>query len=329
MIPLTDVSWHTLSWQDLAIGAISEIDDLVHTLNLPPQKHFSNFPLKVPLPFLNRIEKGNPQDPLLLQILSSQPEMSDIPGYSNQPLDEQTYTPHPGLIQKYYGRVLIIVSGACAINCRYCFRRHFPYQSFQPDTAQWLSLLQHIEQDDTITEVILSGGDPLMLPDKRLQWITAQIEQIAHVKILRLHSRLPVAIPQRICPALLDWVTDTRLKVVLVNHINHANEIDDQVVEAMQKLKNHGVTLLNQSVLLKCINDSVKALSDLSENLFEAGILPYYIHLLDPVAGAAHFNVEKSAAIDLLNKVRSRLPGYLVPKLVQELPGTASKQLIA
>lgn len=325
MTPLIDVSWKTLSWQDLVKNAISDIGRLLHELELPAQAHHSDFPILVPAPFLSRIEKGQIADPLLLQVLSCAQELEHVPGFTEQPLEEHNYSPVAGLIQKYHGRVLVIVSGACAVNCRYCFRRHFPYQSFQPDTAQWRQILDYIESDPTISEVIFSGGDPLMLPDTRLKWLVDQIEEIDHINTLRIHTRLPVVIPQRICDPLLEWVEQTRLSIVLVNHINHANEIDAQVIEVMQSLHRRGVLLLNQSVLLNGVNNSVDALSNLSERLLSARIMPYYLHLLDPVAGAAHFNVEKDAALAIMDQLRRRLPGYLVPKLVEELPGEASK----
>ena len=325
MIPLTDMTLQTLSWQDLVKNAISDIRDLMDILGLPAQSHYSDFPLLVPAPFLSRIEKGNPSDPLLLQILSSHFETESVIGYTDHPLNEADYTPGTGLIRKYQGRVLIIVSGACAINCRFCFRRNFPYQDFQPDTQEWQQLIKYLSDDSTITEVILSGGDPLMLPDNRLKWLIGKVEEITHVKTLRIHSRMPVAIPQRISDQLLNILNSRKLKVVLVNHINHANEIDDQVIDAMNKLNNSGTTLLNQSVLLKRVNDSVDDLTHLSQRLFDANILPYYLHLLDPVSGSAHFNVDRQTAINLVDGLRAQLPGYLVPKLVQEIPGGQSK----
>ena len=325
MIPLTDVSWQTLSWQDLVKDAVSDINDLLRELELPPQPHYSDFPILVPAPYISRIEKGNPADPLLLQVLSSARETENIAGFTEQPLSEHNYSPVTGLIQKYPGRVLVIVSGACAINCRYCFRRHFPYQSFQPDSSQWQKLLAYIASDSTIREVILSGGDPLMLPDRRLKSLLNQIGKISHIRTLRIHTRLPVVIPQRVCDPLLEWIDGSRLRIVLVNHINHAHEIDNQVIEAMQKLHQHGVVLLNQSVLLKGVNACVESLTNLSERLLTARIIPYYLHLLDPVAGAAHFNIDKADAVLIVDQLRRQLPGYMIPKLVQELPGEYSK----
>ena len=328
MIPISDTSWQTLSWQEVLKTSIKRVDDLLRILNLPKQPHFSEFPILVPSPFLSRIEKGKPNDPLLLQILSSKLELTSVRGFSEQPLQESKYSPIEGMIQKYHGRLLIITTGACAINCRYCFRRHFPYSEFQPDTRQWQELIRFIAKDSSISEVILSGGDPLMLPDRRLKWIVDQLAEISHISTLRLHTRMPAVVPQRVNDELLAWMLKTKLKVVLVNHINHANEIDGFVATAMQKLQQAGVTLLNQSVLLKNVNDSTLALTNLSERLFSAGILPYYLHLLDPVAGAAHFNISSEQAVQLMTKLRERLPGYLVPKLVKEIPGKKSKQPI-
>ena len=329
MIPLSDVTWQTLSWQELIKNAISDVSLLLETLELPHQQHYSEFPIKVPAPFLHRMKRANPKDPLLLQVLSQAQEMVTAPGFVDLPLEESEFSPLPGLIQKYQSRALIIVSGACAIHCRYCFRRHFPYDSFQPDSQQWSMLLNHIAKDESIEEVILSGGDPLMISDRRLAWIFNELSQIDHLKTIRLHTRLPVVVPQRITPPLLALMESSRLNLVLVNHINHANEIDEAVIEAMRQLKSSGVTLLNQSVLLKQVNDSAPALVNLSKALFQAHILPYYLHLLDPVNGSAHFEVKKNVALELMEELRKLLPGYLVPKLAQEIPGAASKHHIA
>jgi len=283
----------------------------------------------VPAPFISRIEKGNASDPLLLQVLSSVHETDNVPGFTSQPLAEHNYSPVTGLIRKYQGRVLVIVSGACAVNCRYCFRRHFPYQSFQPDTVQWQKIITYLEDDPTIHEVILSGGDPLMVPDRRLKSLVRQIEKVSHIRTLRIHTRLPVVIPQRICDPLLEWIDASRLGIVLVTHINHANEIDAQVIEAMHRLHQHGVVLLNQSVLLKGVNADVESLANLSQRLLTARIMPYYLHLLDPVTGAAHFDIDKDRALLIMAQLRRQLPGYMVPKLVRESPGKDSKTPVA
>ncbi len=328
MIPITDLSWQTLSWQELLKNAIYNITELCELLDLPPQPHYSDFPLIVPLPYLSRIEKGNLDDPLLKQILPRAEEEQLIPGYLEHPLEESDFSPIPGLLQKYHGRALVITSGACAINCRYCFRRHFPYQNFQPDSSQWDKIIKHVAEDLSIEELILSGGDPLMIPDRRLSDIVASFSELDHVKTLRIHTRMPVVLPQRITQNLLNILEGTRLNVVLVNHINHAQEIDQDVASAMANLKKSGVMLLNQSVLLAGINDATDTLAALSKRMFSVGILPYYLHLLDPVKGAAHFDVDYREGIQLIDNLRNLLPGYLVPKLVREAPSMPSKQAI-
>lgn len=325
MIPLTDAGWQGQSWQYLIRHAVRDINELVSLLHLDEPPVNSEFPLLVPLPYLARMERGNPRDPLLLQVLPAAAERAGVPGFTADPLAEAGQSPRPGLIHKYRGRVLIVTTGACAVNCRYCFRRHFPYQSFQPDSARWSEILDYIRADESITEVILSGGDPLALSDKRLQWIAGQLSTIAHVDTLRLHTRLPVVIPERVCDALIDWISRTRLKSVLVIHANHARELDGEVAASMARLAGAGVTLLNQSVLLRHVNDSVEALTDLSRRLFDIGVLPYYLHMLDPVAGAAHFEVGEQSAQTLMREVAAQLPGYLVPKLVREVPGETGK----
>lgn len=318
----------TYSWQALVKNSIRDIATLMSHLGLPEQPHFSEFPILVPEPYLSRIEKENVNDPLLLQVLSSDLETIQVPGYSDQPLDENKFSPVSNLIQKYTGRVLIISSSRCAINCRYCFRRHFPYEKSQLQEHQWDEILNKINSDHSIKEVILSGGDPLMLTDKTLGRIVSKIEALEHVKTLRIHTRMPMVIPQRINHQLLDWVKGTRLQIVLVNHINHEREIDSAVHEAMKLLQQAGVTLLNQSVLLKGVNDTERSLIKLSQKLFSVGILPYYIHMLDPVSGAAHFNVKQKTAVALIEKIKNQLPGYLVPKLVREVPGEGAKKVL-
>ena len=325
MIPLTDASWQGRPWQWLLANAVSDTSELVSLLGLPLQAVASPFPVRVPLPYLARIERGNPADPLLLQVLPRPEEGQPTPGYVNDPLEEAGQSPAPGMLHKYHGRVLVVVSGACAINCRYCFRRHFPYQDFQPDTADWNAIVDYIANNPDVGEVILSGGDPLVLSDKRLAGIAARLADIAHVHTLRIHTRVPVTVPQRVCPALLDWVEATRLKVVMVMHSNHARELDADVGDAMFALQRAGVTLLNQSVLLAGVNDSAGALVALSQRLFDIGVMPYYLHMLDAVAGAAHFDVDESRARRLVKQAKARLPGYLVPRLVREIPGEPYK----
>ncbi|WP_168013696.1 EF-P beta-lysylation protein EpmB [Halomonas salinarum] len=283
------------------------------------------FEVRVPEAYLTRIQPGDPTDPLLRQVLPLVAETDAVDGFVADPLEETDHTPRRGLIHKYAGRVLLIASPACAINCRYCFRRHFPYQENSPSRAQWQETLDYLREDTSIHEVILSGGDPLAASDRQLAWLVARLEEIPHLKRLRIHTRLPVVIPARIDEALLEWLGSSRLQKVVVLHSNHAQEIDAEVVAACARLKDAGVTLLNQSVLLRGVNDSVAALAALSERLFEAGVLPYYLHVLDPVSGAAHFDVPDEEARHLVETLRDQLPGFLMPRLVREVPGAASK----
>lgn len=275
------------------------------------------FPLRVPRGFVSRMQKGNPDDPLLRQILPMGDEIIANPEFTLDPLDEKSFNPIPGLLHKYQGRVLLTLAGACAVNCRYCFRRHFPYQENTP-RKEWKSILDYIAADTTIYEVILSGGDPLLAKDDYLSKCIHDLASISHLSILRLHSRLPIVLPQRITPELLAVLTATSLSTVMVVHCNHANELDDAVATAIEQLRRKKIMVLNQSVLLKGINDSVEALVTLSQQLFKFGILPYYLHLLDKVQGAAHFEVNESRAKVLIEGMRERLAGYLVPRLVKE-----------
>ena len=221
--------------------------------------------------------------------------------------------------------MLLTATGACAIHCRYCFRRHFPYGEANPAAGQWRPALAYLGADDSIGEVILSGGDPLTLSDRRLSEFVSQLGAIPHVRRLRVHTRLPIVLPERVTAELLDWLSATHLKTVVVVHANHANEIDGGVRAALLRLRECGVTLLNQTVLLRGVNDCVRTLEDLSLALFDAGALPYYLHALDRVRGAAHFEVEEAAACAILAELNARLPGYLVPRLVRELAGAAGK----
>ncbi len=325
MIPLKDMSWQSQPWQWQLQNAVTSIAELSRLLELDYPSVTDPFPVMVPLPFLARMEPRNINDPLLLQVLPQVAERASVPGYSIDPVGEQGKSDVRGLLHKYHGRVLVVTTGQCAVNCRYCFRRHFPYQTTTPGSRDWQSIFDHIRRDTSISEVILSGGDPLVLPDDRLAWVAEELGRIQHVETLRLHTRLPVMIPSRISDDLLAWMTAIRLKVVMVTHINHTREIDQSVSDAIARLQRAGVTLLNQSVLLRAINDSAPVLADLSRNLFRAGIMPYYLHLLDPVAGAAHFDVPLSRATLLVADISALLPGYLVPRLVREVPGASSK----
>ncbi|EXJ09465.1 MULTISPECIES: EF-P beta-lysylation protein EpmB [Nitrincola] len=323
------------SWQDELKNAITCPEQLLKELELPDsllagaKLGEALFSLRVPRPYLSRIEKGNPNDPLLRQILPLQEEASTVPGYVSDPLAENSANPQSGLIHKYKNRVLLIMSGACAINCRYCFRRHFAYDENQIGRQQWASVLAYLKNNPQVNEVILSGGDPLATSDQRLLNILADLNQLPQLTRLRIHTRLPVVIPQRITNNLLTGLQGSRLNVVMVLHINHPNEIDDAVIRTCQRIKSHDITLLNQAVLLKGINDDVSVQKTLSERLFAASILPYYLFLFDKVAGAAHFDLEESVAKELVGKLQAELPGYLVPRLAREIPGKPAKTLLA
>lgn len=287
------------------------------------------FKLLVPRPYLSRIEIGNPQDPLLLQVLPSEMEMQAVPGYTADPLQEADHNPQKAIVHKYKRRLLVIAAGSCAVNCRYCFRRHFPYGDNQLAQAEWQSVIDYISAHPEVNEVILSGGDPLMMKDALLADKIRKLESLPQIKRFRIHSRLPVVIPQRVCDEMLDWIKNSRLDIVMVWHINHANEVDEEVILATKKLTQAGVTLLNQGVLLKGINDTVDAQVALSEAVFKAGLMPYYMFTLDPVDGAAHFDISIEQAQRLMGKVAAELPGYLVPRLAKEIPGKQAKTVFA
>ena len=339
MIPQSQVSCQTDSpnrgtWQSQLITAIRDPDVLCRRLKLnPSDTHLSaqahkDFPLLVPDAFAELMEPGNPNDPLLLQVLNRKEEEINPEGYTEDPLQEENFNPLPGLVHKYPGRVLLIVTGKCAINCRYCFRRSFAYADNNPGRQDWLKAISYIRERESISEVIYSGGDPLSAPDKHLAWLTQQLEDIPHLRRLRIHTRLPVVIPDRINTDFLDWVTKSRLKTQMVLHINHPNEIGPGLKEAIKKLSNAGIQPLNQSVLLRGINDNADTLQALQEIGFDAGILPYYLFCLDRVRGASHFEVPLEKAHKLWSELQQRLPGYLVPKLAIEEPGEHSKTLL-
>ena len=339
MITRSELSVQTINdfgcWQEQLAGAVTSPEQLLAMLQLSPKllspalKACQEFPLRVPHAYINRMELGNPDDPLLRQVLPVGEECEHIEGFGLDPLAEQSQNPAGGVIHKYHGRLLLIVGGACAVNCRFCFRRHFPYQDNQLDRDSWNSAIDYIRSDTSIKEVILSGGDPLAASDRRLEKITAELNHIDHVETLRIHTRLPIVMPDRVTDDLINWFARQRLQPVMVIHTNHANEIDESVREAMFRLKQAGVTLLNQAVLLKGVNDNAAALIQLSDALFKAGVLPYYLHLLDPVHGAAHFDVPETKAKSLIKAVMDASPGYLVPKLVREIPGRPGKTWIS
>lgn len=319
------------AWQSELKATVNDPTQLFKLLALSEdflpaaQQAVKLFPLRVTQSFIARMRKGDPQDPLLNQVLPLGAEMLEVPGFSQDPLAESQHNPVPGLLHKYQGRVLLTVTGGCAIHCRYCFRRHFPYHKNTVGRKNWSQFLHYIAADDSIREVILSGGDPLVADDHHLSELITQLAMIPQLQILRIHSRLPIVLPQRINAELIQALTRTRLRPVMVIHCNHAQEIDETVAKALQMLVSSNITVLNQTVLLKTINDSLSALENLSYRLFNCHVLPYYLHLLDKVQGAAHFEVPMETAKKLYWQLRQRLPGYLVPTLVQEMPGATSK----
>jgi len=325
----------TPDWKVELSQSVTTIDELLGSLNLNAtdlsisQQAVQDFALRVPRPFLARIQPNDPSDPLLLQVLPVKAELNTVEGYSPDPLDEAAHNPVAGIVHKYANRLLLVISPACAINCRYCFRRHFPYQENRQSKEQWQNALDYIRNDKEINEVIYSGGDPLAANDHFLAWLTEQIADIAHIKRLRIHTRLPVVIPSRIDSKFLSWASATRLKPIVVLHINHANEIDNDVSESIKRLQSCSIKVLNQSVLLRGINDSANCLAELSEKLFDCDVMPYYLHLFDPVAGASHFDVNEQQAKKIYADLQTILPGFLVPKLVREIPNKKSKTTIA
>lgn len=287
----------------------------------------AEFPLKVPKHFAHQIEKGNPEDPLLRQILPGLVEKTIVEGFSIDPVGDLKANPTPSLIHKYHGRALLIASGRCDIHCRYCFRRHFPYQ--QAQKRHWQTALKQIATDPSIEEIILSGGDPLSLSENSLIELVTALETIPHLTTLRLHSRTPIVAPSRAhLPNFWQHLQHSRLQSVLVVHCNHAHELTPDTAALFKQIQSAGVTLLNQTVLLKGVNDEVKTLTHLSKKLFQQGVLPYYCHLLDKVAGAAHFEVQNDQAWALFDQLRQQLPGYLVPRWVQEIAGEPYKTLL-
>jgi KamA family protein len=321
-------------WSSLCAHSIRDVPTLLTRLQLTPADlgyaqqlpDSWQFPLRVPEPYLKKIQPHDPHDPLLLQILPTASEEQPATGFVRDPLSEASHTPTAGLIHKYANRILVIVTGACAVHCRYCFRRHFPYAEHRVAEGVWQQLDEYLHAHPDINEVILSGGDPLSLKEAQLYPLVEIVQRHSQIKRVRIHTRLPVVIPQRITTELLDWFAALACPVIVVVHVNHAREIDDDFKHAMQRLRQNDITVLNQSVLLKNVNDTVAELVALSEALFAAGVLPYYLHLLDKVEGSAHFDVSLSAAHTLFSQMLAQLPGYLVPKLVREISGEASKK---
>lgn len=328
--PLSETDCPANHWQTALANAIREPAELLQYLKLPETllngaiAASESFALRVPRGYCQRIEQGNPDDPLLRQILPLDAELIHDHAFTHDPVGDLAAVEASALIHKYQGRVLIITTPACAVHCRYCFRRHFPYQKNRAE-QDWQDSVDYIRNHSDIHEVILSGGDPLSLTETRLKNLTDKLLNIPHIKTLRLHTRQPIVLPERVNTGLLNWLDSLPWKIVMVLHCNHANEIDSSVAHALNNLRQHQVTLLNQSVLLAGVNDNAETLINLSQKLFEHHVLPYYLHRLDKVQGAKHFYVENEKASQLVNEIRNCLPGYLVPKLVEEKAGEKSK----
>ncbi len=318
-------------WQKILADGFNDLDQLCKFLELNPADlnvalpAQTQFALRVPRGYAMCMEKGNPNDPLLRQVLPIAEELVDYPGYSADPVGDIDAHAASGIIHKYHGRALIITTGSCAINCRYCFRRNFPYAEIQLTKSRLNSSFDYIRRHTELTEIILSGGDPLLLNDERLSELIMHLNPIEHIQRIRIHSRIPIVLPERITPALLNIFMGSPKKIILVVHANHAHELSAQVASACQQLNLSGITLLNQSVLLKGVNDSVDSLCDLSQKLMDIGVLPYYLHTLDKAKGTGHFEVSKTVALGLYQQLQMLLPGYLVPKLVSEQAGAAYK----
>ncbi len=323
------------NWQSQMSDLITDPFELLALLKLSSHDLHSDtllaqqqFKLRVPRQFVAKMQIDNPLDPLFLQVFPHHLEMQEYHGFSSDPLEELHANALPGMLHKYKSRILMTLTGACAIHCRYCFRRHFPYQENLPKDKDWLPIKNYLLDHPDINEIILSGGDPLSVSNEKLQRWVNYFEQLPQIKTLRIHSRLPVVIPQRVDHDLLAIINNTRLRVVMVVHSNHANELDQNFDQAMSKLAHKNVTIFNQSVLLRGINDNFLTLKLLSYRLFDAHVLPYYLHLLDKVNGAGHFLIEDEHARLIYQNLLKELPGYLMPKLVRELHGECHKTLL-
>ena len=334
--PLTDyrAADQRSGWQQALAQAITDPAELLNILQLDSRlldgarQAAARFPLRVPRGYVRRMRVGDPHDPLLRQVLPLNDELTLNSDYVIDPVGDLASRAAPGVLHKYHGRALIVTTGACGVHCRYCFRRHFPYGDESATPSQWSAALDYLRNDTSIVEVILSGGDPLSLSDARLARMTADLQALKHLQRLRIHTRQPVVLPERVDAGLLSWLAAIRLPIVMVLHANHANEIDADVRAACRDLQAVNVTLLNQSVLLAGVNDNVDALVALSESLFAASVLPYYVHALDKVQGAAHFAVSESRILELNRRMTARLPGYLVPKFVKEIAGEPAKTAV-
>lgn len=330
----SDAGHFAKNWQQQLAEAFTALDDLCRYLHLDigslpvSTSAAQQFALKVPVSFAACMEKGNPHDPLLRQVLPVNDEWLAYPGFSDDPVGDIAASPQAGVLHKYQSRVLLVTTGSCAVNCRYCFRRNFPYGDLQLSKQTEQAAIDYIQADPSISEVILSGGDPLLLSDARLAQLFSKFSGIDHLKRVRIHSRLPIVLPARVTDALVELLAQSGKQAIVVVHCNHANELGRQAQAACRTLHRHGITLLNQAVLLQGVNDNAAVLGQLSEQLFGLGVLPYYLHLLDKASGTGHFDVSESRAIAIMAELQAALPGYLVPKLVKEQAGAASKTLV-
>jgi L-lysine 2,3-aminomutase len=319
------------TWQSLWRDSIRDPEELLELLGLQgfsgliSAQAQDQFALRVPRGFAAKMRVGDINDPLLRQVLPLHEELLQVTGFSLDAVGDLAARQLPGVLHKYHGRALLVTTGACAINCRYCFRRHFPYAEENAASNQWQQAIDYLANDRSISELLLSGGDPLSLSTAKLQSLVSQLKPLPHIKRLRFHTRLPIVLPERIDAEFIAWLGSLPYQLVFVVHANHANELDEPVASALRALGRAGATVLNQSVLLRGVNDSSEELAALSERLFDAGVLPYYLHQLDKVQGAAHFEVSIDRAIAIMVELMARLPGYLVPKLVQEVSGQPNK----
>lgn len=331
MVTKNKLPWHDGEWQSSLSCAVRDVRELYSLLGLADQvspaaeQSDGQFPAMVPRQYLEKIVPGDINDPLLKQVLPIDNEIVQAPGFFHDPLQESDFQPVPGVLHKYESRILLMTGSVCAVHCRYCFRRHYPYQSSGIAGQHRDAIYRYLLERKSVSEIILSGGDPLSNKTAYLEQLLEPLIAIPHIKTLRIHTRFPVFIPERIDQALLKWLSGLGVSVVIVVHVNHPREIDENFRLAMSALSEVGVTLLNQSVVLRGVNDSSDVLTDLSHRLFASSVMPYYLHLLDRVQGAAHFELELNQVEKIYKTLLARLPGYLVPRLVRELPGHLHK----
>lgn len=329
---MTHYLYQEQHWQNQLSDLITDPHELIELLQLQPEDLIhgailasAQFKLRVPRAFVAKMQKSNPDDPLLLQVLPHHLELNEHPDFVTDPLDEEAANLIPGVLHKYQSRFLLTLTGACAVHCRYCFRRHFPYQENLPKNDDWKNIQDYLLAHPEINEVILSGGDPLTLSNRKLAIWIDRLSSIPHLKILRIHSRVPIVLPNRLDDELISLLKNSRLRIILVVHSNHAAEIDDFTASKLMQISQQNILVLNQAVLLKGINDHPDILVDLSHRLFDARVMPYYLHVLDKVKGAQHFDLPSESIDSIYKEVLARLPGYLVPKLVREIAGEQNK----